>query len=102
MGEYLFVVILDAYSCFPELEIVHSTSASSTITKLERIFATTGIPSVIKSDKGLPFISQEFQDFIEEMGIRHTRLTPLCMASSKCRSQKFHEANQKGRSSCMH
>jgi hypothetical protein len=24
------------------------------------------------------------------------------MASSKCRSQKFHEANQKGRSSCMH
>jgi hypothetical protein len=75
-GEYLFVAI-DAYSRFPEVEIVHSTSATSTITKLERIFATHGIPSVIKSDNGPPFTSQEFQDFVEEMGIRHARVTPL-------------------------
>ena len=38
-GEYLFVVI-DAYSRFPEVEILHSTSARATIPKLDKIFAT--------------------------------------------------------------
>ena len=75
-GEYLFVAI-DAYSRFPEVEIVHSTCASSTITRLERIFATHGIPAIVKSDNGPPFTSQEFQEFVEEMGIKHMRITPL-------------------------
>ena len=35
-GEYLLVVI-DAYSRFPEVDIVHSTSAKGTISKLDRI-----------------------------------------------------------------
>ena len=34
-GEYLLVII-DAYSCFPEVDIVHSTKATSTISKLRR------------------------------------------------------------------
>jgi hypothetical protein len=38
-GAYLLVVI-DAYSRFPEVEIVSSTSAQSTILKLKRIFTT--------------------------------------------------------------
>ena len=40
-GEYLLVVI-DAYSRFPEVDIVSSTSAKVTVPKLERIFATHG------------------------------------------------------------
>ena len=35
-GEYLLVII-DAYSCFPEAEIVNSTAAEGTISKLNRI-----------------------------------------------------------------
>jgi hypothetical protein len=52
------LVVIDAYSRFPEVEIVSSTSAKSTILKLERIFATHGIPKVLKSDNGPPFQSQ--------------------------------------------
>ena len=44
-------MIIDAYSRFQEVEIVSSTSAKSTILKLERNFATHGIPKVLKSDK---------------------------------------------------
>ena len=75
-GEYTLVVI-DAYSRFPEVEVVSSTSAKSTIAKLQRIFATHGMPRVIRSDNGPPFTSYEFQAFMEECGINHRRITPL-------------------------
>ena len=42
-GEYLLVVV-DRYSRFPEVEIVHSTRASTVIPKLDKIFAVHGIP----------------------------------------------------------
>ncbi|CAB4039796.1 PREDICTED: uncharacterized protein K02A2.6-like [Paramuricea clavata] len=58
-GSYLLVII-DAYSRFPEVEIVSSTSAKSTILKLERIFATHGIPK-----------SHEFSLYLKELGIKH-------------------------------
>ncbi|CAB4038802.1 Transposon Ty3-I Gag-Pol poly [Paramuricea clavata] len=75
-GEYTLVVI-DAYSRFPEVEIVKSTSATSTISKLERIFATHGLPNILKSDNGPPFQSNEFKQFMTENGIKHQRITPL-------------------------
>ena len=48
-GEYLTVVI-DKYSCFPEVETVTSTSAKSTIRKLIAVFSRQRIPDVPKSD----------------------------------------------------
>ena len=55
-GSAYLLVAIDAYSRFPEVEIVSSTSAQSTILKLKRIFATHGIPEVLKSDNGHCFI----------------------------------------------
>ena len=75
-GEYLLVVI-DAYSRFPEVEIVHSTAAKGTLPKLDRIFATHGIPSVLKSDNGPPFFGDEFKSHMIENGIHHQKITPL-------------------------
>ena len=39
--QYLLVVI-DTYTKFPEVEIVHSTSIKAVIPKLDRIFELTG------------------------------------------------------------
>ena len=75
-GAYLLVVI-DAYSRFPEVEIVSSTSAQSTILKLKRIFATHGIPEVLKSDNGPPFQSHAFHQFLKDHGIKHKPSSPL-------------------------
>ena len=74
-GEYLFVVI-DAYSRFPKVDIVHSTSASAIITKMDRIFSTHGILCIVRSDNGLPFMSDEIKKYVEENGIKHCRTTP--------------------------
>jgi len=72
-GEYLFVVI-DAYSRFPEVEVVHFTAAN---TKMDRIFATHGLPQVVRSDNGPPFNSEEIRKYMVENGISHLRITPL-------------------------
>lgn len=75
-GDYLLVTI-DAYSRYPEVDVIQSTAAKGTIEKLMRIFATHGIPKIIKSDNGPPFTSHEFKVFMEEYGINHQRITPL-------------------------
>ena len=75
-GEYLFVII-DAYSRFPEVDIVHSTSASAIIPRMDRIFCTHGIPQIVRSDNGPPFTSDEIKKYMEENGIKHCRTTPL-------------------------
>ena len=53
-GEYLLIVI-DLYSRCPEVDIVKSISAQAIIPKLDRIFATHGLPKTLKSDSGPPF-----------------------------------------------
>ena len=75
-GEHVLVVI-DAYSKFPEVEIIHSTSAQATIPKLDRIFAIHGILRIIKKDNGPPFNSTEIAKFMEQNGIQHNRITML-------------------------
>ena len=50
-GHYVLVVI-DDYSRFLEIEIVHSTSAKAVIPKVDRIFAAYGVPQVVKSNNG--------------------------------------------------
>ena len=102
-GEYLLVVI-DAYSRFPKVEIVHSTSASCIIPRLDRIFATHGIPQVVRSDNGPPFTSQEIKEYMNENGIEHRRITPLWpQANSEAESfmkpltKAIHSAHAEGK-----
>lgn len=75
-GEYLLVVI-DAYSRFPEVDIVPSTAGKGTIAKLDRIFATHGFPKILKTDNGPPFFGEEFKAYAQENGIHHQKITPL-------------------------
>ena len=74
-GHYIFV-ILDDYSRFPEVRILSSTSANQTIDALEEIFASRGIPEVVKSDNGPPFQSAEFKAFAKSIGFTHRKVTP--------------------------
>ena len=75
-GEYLFVII-DEYSRFPIVEIVRSTSASTIVPKMDKIFGEYGIPEVVKSDNGPPFNGADFKNFAETLGFKHRRITPL-------------------------
>ena len=74
-NEYLLVVI-DYYSRFPEVEIVRSITSATIINKLRKIFAVHGICNELVSDNGSQFVSEEFKSYLEELGIKHTRVTP--------------------------
>ncbi|KAK3763364.1 hypothetical protein RRG08_031862, partial [Elysia crispata] len=75
-GELLLIVI-DDYSRFPEVQIVNSTSARTTIPKLMEMFSRFGTPSVLKTDNGAPFNSGEFAAFAKKLGFKHRKITPL-------------------------
>ena len=75
-GESLLVV-MDDYSRFPEVEIVHYTSSNTVTPKLHAIFARQGIPSELRSDNGPPFNGDEFASFASYLGFKHRRITSL-------------------------
>ena len=75
-SEYLLVVV-DRYSRFPEVEIVKSTKATTVIPKLDKIFATHGIPTTVKSDNGPPFNGEEYSRYLKALGIKPEFSTPL-------------------------
>ena len=52
--EKIVLVVLDAYSKYSEVEIVSSTAARNALPALEQIFASHGIPEVLKTDNGPP------------------------------------------------
>jgi transposase InsO family protein len=64
-GEYVLVA-LDAYSRYPEVEIVSTINTAAITLALERIFATHGIPEDIKTDNGALFQGKEFAEFSKE------------------------------------
>ena len=81
MGK-MFLVIVDSYSKWLEVRIVHSTTAICTIQELKSAFATHGLPEMIVSDNGTALTSNEFQEFTTRNGIRHTKTTPYHPASN--------------------
>lgn len=74
-GEYILVVI-DYYSRYPEVEIMKSITSRCIIQRLMKIFATHGLPSVIKTDNAPNMVSQEITNFFTANGIKHQRVTP--------------------------
>ena len=77
-----FLVAVDAYSKWPEVKIMKSTTASKTIEALREIFSRNGLPQQIVSDNGPQFISKEFRDFENNNGITHIFSAPYHAASN--------------------
>ena len=75
-GEYILVVI-DDYSRYAEVDIVHSTSANAVIPKLDRIFSAFSIPEIVRTDNGPPFNGTLFAQYAKEVGFIHRKVTPL-------------------------
>ena len=64
------------YSRIPEVEIVHSTRASTVIPKLDKMFSVHGIPDTIISDNGPHFNGTEYVLYVKALGIHAKFWTP--------------------------
>ena len=93
MGEYILVVI-DAYTRYPEVDIIRSTSVPATIAKLNHILATHGSPCKVKSDNGPPFNSLEFVNYMHENGIEFKSIT-LLWPQSNSEAENFNKPLEK-------
>lgn len=71
-----FLVVVDAFSKWPEVFTMSSTTTSQTITVLRDLFARTGVPEQLVSDNGPQFTSEEFQTYLKRNGIRHITSAP--------------------------
>ena len=73
----MYLVVVDAYSKWPEVFEMPSSSTTATLKELRSLFARFGNPRAIVSDNGTQFTAKEFQDFCEERGIKHLRSPPF-------------------------
>ncbi|XP_014667284.1 PREDICTED: uncharacterized protein K02A2.6-like [Priapulus caudatus] len=71
-----YLVVVDYYSRFFEVEKLTSTTSSCVINRLKRIFCRFGIPEKCVSDNGPQYASQEFARFAEQYGFVHPTSSP--------------------------
>ena len=76
MRGYYFLVLIDSHSKWPEVVAMKNTTTSATVNVLIEIFARFGIPIQLVSDNGPQLTSQEFEDFMKKLGIKHIRVAP--------------------------
>ena len=73
------LIVIDEYSCYPEIEFVSSTGAKIVILHIDKIFATHGFPEQVKTDGGPPFNgseSHEYQQYMKWAGIKVIQVSP--------------------------
>nr|VZH93017.1 unnamed protein product [Spirometra erinaceieuropaei] len=71
-----YLILVDAYSKWPEIAPLNPATASATIAFLRRTFSQHGLPEVLVSDNGSQFTSSRFEDFCRQHNIQHLRSPP--------------------------
>ena len=71
-----YLLIVDYFSKFIELQHLHHTTALAVINTLKTCFARFGIPKEIVADKGPPFELKEFNDFCSNWDIIFNLFNP--------------------------
>lgn len=64
-----FLVLVDAFLNWAEVEIIPSLRSAAVIEKLRKMFASFGVPEMVLSDNGTAFVSAEMQRFLRGNGI---------------------------------
>ena len=71
-----YVVVVDYYSRYPEVERLYATRSSAVIKKIKSILARQGKFQKMISDNGPQYISDEFAKFASEWEFNHTTSSP--------------------------
>ena len=72
----MLLILVDAFTKWPEVIQMSSTSSERTIEILRSLFTRYGIPRIIVSDNGTQFTSETFNQFCKGNGIHHKLSAP--------------------------
>ena len=73
--QFYFLLFIDEYSRFPEVEVFSTTTISKVIPNPGHILDTHGVPEVIKSDRRPPRNGTEFKEYVRKGGFHHQVVT---------------------------
>ncbi|XP_026536203.1 uncharacterized protein K02A2.6-like, partial [Notechis scutatus] len=79
---HTFLITVDAYSNWLEVHKIKSTTTEAVVKKLNRLFATHGLPDVLVSDNGPQFTALVFEQYLADRGIRHALTSPAHPAAN--------------------
>ncbi|XP_011860169.1 PREDICTED: uncharacterized protein K02A2.6-like [Vollenhovia emeryi] len=85
----MLLVIVDAYSKWIEVKITNSTTTSSTIAILDKLFAAHGVPVIIVSDNGPQFTAAEFKTFLQTTGVKFHKLTAPYYPATNGQAERY-------------
>lgn len=72
----VYLVVVDYFSRFIEVQQMTSTTAAKVISVLKSIFARYGIPAELVTDNGPQFACKEMEDFATEYNFSHITSSP--------------------------
>lgn len=76
LGNRRYIMVVDTYSKYVELEMLEDMTAETSIKALKRIFSRYGIPKVLYSDSGTQYNNYKFIQFANEWSFRHVITSP--------------------------
>ena len=71
-----YLVTVDYFSNFWEIDYLDNTLSSTVIRKLKSHFARYGLPSILISNNGPQFVSDDFMQFAHEYDFEHRTSSP--------------------------
>ena len=71
-----YVMVVDYFSTYVEVECIADMTSSSVINKVKKIFAQHGIPKEFCSDNGPEYKSTEFASFSRTWDFKYTMSSP--------------------------
>ena len=87
-----YLVVADAYSKWVEVAYMgQNTTTTCTIRELRKVFSVLGLPSILVSDNGPQFVSEEFSQFMMKNGIWHKRVPPYHSTSNSMAERMVQE-----------
>lgn len=85
---FLFLIIIDAHSKWPEVIKMKTATSTTTANQLRTVFARYGLPKQLVSDGASIFTSREFEDFMKSNSIKHI-VSPPYHPQSNGQAERF-------------
>ena len=89
-----YLIVVDYYSRYFELERMPTTTSAAVINKMKSIFSRHGIPEKVLSDNGPQFSAQEFARFAKEWDFSHVTSSHSYPQSNGLAEKAVHTAEQ--------
>ena len=73
---FMVLILVDVYTGWIDAYFSKSTTASETIKMMRKSFSRFGVPKLLVSDNAPQFVSQEFNDWLSNIGVKHLYSPP--------------------------